>query len=950
MFTRSRFRILALTAFGTMSTVTGCAGDPAGSASDTELQANCGGGKCDSISSLAITEINKPGALTIGNLLTDAVSLGQKELDKGTSTGVGGGVSLKAAGLSTYLFGLTTQNSGIIPVQDINHLVSNMSAQFGDTELSTAINKTRADFLSRRATELGDSSRPLFAESKFQLGVDFAKYFSESNDVTKTLGIAKDKNGADSSATVGFGFDIDASLQTSVISAYDNRSLSTLIANPWDAIAASRGFVVPFTLDHFKSMKPGEAVSIAGNGHVTLNFGAGAPILVANIASGFTNTLAIHIGAGLSTQGMIDVQYLCTAGTPGATTDNDKCTEITAEVGLTSMKDFNYEIDLTDSWGVNVLKNINFSLGPVKVDVAKILNNTLENALNAKLQPLKAQFSQDFAKNRLALSRFRVLLNNEDSTQSLELALAHMRYADIRLAQSLSAMRHPGMKLDFEILRAGKSRTTYAGVETFGMNFFVQNINSTGNVSVYSDDGTDSVEWDSQGHRVGWLFSTHGYKRTGLAAIHVQPDVGVDKGETNLFLQLNDQTPSMNRDQMLDHLDGIILGLGGKATLAAIEDQSNAMERYVESTCNRQGQSCAENILNDATTQNYLQTAVGNLGSVIGGLGLSAEAQQLLTQAALLRLAAQESVEVYQGFSRPSTSIGVDFRLDDATVAGMLTVGQSAVFADHLKSYLGAVWVDREKGNIPNFAQYRDSLVPSLTALEAKYESFATRYNQHLGIENYSATFTSTDPVTGAKTQQNYGQLGNNFLFLVLPTDKDGNDVTKTNSQGKLVDNGQIVDATIQSMAAARSAIAMEWFDTMRGAVGSLAAPGAETLPMVAKTPAPDMTSYDYQRINRLAKNPPGETALIYALIGMNPQAQLDLQWKADISQLPSGYPIYASATVQDPTSGQNVTPYTTGITANVTGDEVSTISDLLKGDGWSFKLDDLLNVNQITN
>ena len=96
--------------------------------------------------------------------------------------------------------------------------------------------------------------------------------------------------------------------------------------------------------------------------------------------------------------------------------------------------------------------------------------------------------------------------------------------------------------------------------------------------------GARSLVWDSLRKDKGIGFSKHGFARTGLGGL-IFDAKGDARGEANLVLTINEKAVFIGRDKLLDHLDGVIAGLGGSAGLRSIEAPANQLERLVTQRC-----------------------------------------------------------------------------------------------------------------------------------------------------------------------------------------------------------------------------------------------------------------------------------------------------------------------------------------------------------------------------
>jgi hypothetical protein len=393
----------------------------------------------------------------------------------------------------------------------------------------------------------------------------------------------------------------------------------------------------------------------------------------------------------------------------------------------------------------------------------------------------------------VSVSRLRFNLGSLDDAGKE--AFAQALYGDLRFAQALAWQKHAGVAADFDLFRSGASAASYAGIDLLGMSFFTQQATAQGEVIVDSPGGARALMFDTLQHSSGWFFTSHGYSRTGIGGLTYGTD-GVAHTETNLFVGTEHGDKFMERDALLDHVDGAIRQLGGTAALDAIETLGNQIETYVQNTCPNDDafDPCMKSVLNDPAVTGPRQQATAALETAIASL--PAEQQTLVRALGQLRLAANAAHEYPAQWVGPSGSVVTNYRIDDASLADVFTTDGAARFQEALYRFLETTNVVRESSDSLSTqrAKIRADEKSKVEALGAMLTSVAAEYHRLVAAEN-----TSVDTV---------GQIGPRALELRFGLDQN-NQVDYDN-------------ALARSFAEGRMSTATSLFDQMYSRAGSL--------------------------------------------------------------------------------------------------------------------------------
>lgn len=695
------------------------------------------------------------------------------------------------AGISiapTELYALSAEAEQDLTLKNLDTLVTGLAAKFGEKELTTTVNALRRD-------HLANSDDDVYADSAFRVAGGLHDWGMSS--------------GGFGSGTARVGFDANAELEARIVRAYE-REGTALAQAPLAALKAARGFIVPRSVDELKSLRPGETTALRGKGVLGLNLGVGVPVLAADPGS-LSYRIVFSVGVRTRLEGTLDVQVVRLGGD-----------QLLVDVGVERASSKGWEVALRDGWGVSGLIEKTVTLAGKTVDLGKVADKAFAKQLNDKLSLVDASVSATERKSRLSVSRVRFDLSKATKDSPVEKAIAQALRADVRLAQALGNRGEPGVEVEFELSRSGVSSTSYAGIDLFGMSFFRKQAESEGSVVVDTPAGAQSILFESLHKDSGWFFSSHGFGRTVLSGLLFDPDApGVAEGEANLVVQVVEGDDFMERDKLIDHLDGVIRSIGGDAALAAIADPGDRLELYVKNKCASQSATtCGRSALTDPQVVSLRAEGASKLAQAVSGLQEPLRA--VVTRAGELRLTAQATFEPAAALVGPPTGVVLDYRIDDASLAALLgkdakNVADQAiahlVAANVRRQETGSARTDRVNGLKRDGEKLREGLV---AAFDARKEEYATIHElERAKLEGHPEL----------------GELGPRAVAVELPL-KDGKpDYEK---------------AALRSLTHRRAQVAARLFDDLVGVGGE---------------------SGDY-----------GEQVAAYALLSLLPRENLDVR------------------------------------------------------------------------
>lgn len=752
--------------FATAVSLLGCTGGDY-----DELAIQCEG-KCDGLSSVRslIADAKK---LDLQDLIN--VSAGYATDALNDALGASNYASMQVAPTELYATAAVAGND--LTLKDLDTLVSGLASRYGESSLTTEINRLRAEHLAA-------TGKRVYAEAAFTLSGSLGHNWSVA-----TRGFDRSED-----ASVTLGFDAGGDLEARVITAHDSEN-GALTGAPLAAIKAARGFVLPRSISDIRKMAPGESFALAGRGRLGINLGAGVPILIANPTSFLTYSLVLSAGMRSVFEGDMDIQLVHARGE-----------QVVVDVGVRKASLRSAYVALTDGWGVQGVLAKTVEIAGKSVDLGRLLDKALQKRIADKLSLIDARAESTSTSMRMSVARLRFDLAAPDPEGAREAALAQALRGDVRLAQALAARGDSGVIAEFDMVRSGATAISYAGVDLLGMSFFRRTAESEGEAVLQTPGGVLAMMWESL-HRVGgWFFTSHGFTRVSVAGLKFDAKTpGVAKGETNLFLQTEEGDKFMERDKVIDQLDSVIVAVGGTNALRAIERKGNELEALINVRCPLPAsgeyfdESCNISLLNTAEVRGLKAEALAEFEGAISGL--PAPSQDLLMSVADLRLSAQSIQDPNAGGTGPTASVVVDFRLDDTALRTVFNKDHVA-FKNTVLNLMEATQLERTGANsTAERTSIRERSAATADKMASIFDDHAKQYQRLVSID-------------GARIET-LGEIGANAVEVRYPVDSS---------------NRPIYDEAIsQSVAQARAGVVSSLYDELREEADNMPSSGGSS-------------------------------------------------------------------------------------------------------------------------
>jgi hypothetical protein len=692
-----------------LAIATGCAAQ--GETDFEEIGVECSG-KCDGLGGSIRSLWDRARRVDRGDLVNVTAGLATDELNDALA------FDNAAVGFDApELYALDSDASGDLTLHNLDQLTHGLAYTYGERELTTAVNRVRQQ-------HLRDSGDVVFAEAAFSIEGRVSHGWN-----LETGGLAAD------GSWVNIGFTAGARLESRVIGAFGNEIRSNG-QSMLRAMRESRGFVLPRGVDDIRDMSPGESIALSGEGALGINIGAGVPLIIAEPTTHLTYNIIVSGALRARLEGQLDVQLV--------RMDGD---DVYIDVGTTKVFEKSAQLAISDGWGVGGFIETEIEIANRTVNLGRIVERALESQLNKQINLIDGRLERTGRDSRLSVARFRFDLDQltHDGEQALEQVLS----GDVRLAQLLSNEGEPGVHAEFDLLRTGESTTGYAGIDILGMSFFREKIEREGTTVIQTPGGVRTIMFDSLHREAGWFFSSHGYTRVGLSGMVWDPRApGAPEGEANLFIQVVEGDEYMQRDKVLDHLDPLLVAVGGQEAFTVLEGYSSDLEAHTERLCSpssRAGAACLEAVLADPETIRLRTDGLAAFARELSGL--SEELTNLAIDAARLRLTAHAAVEYAASLTGPESSVVLDYRLDDAALNDLMVNKSGDELTAAVNAYLQLAEVDRDdllrdrRDVVTNNASEVRRLAEIFEASRAEYEAVLSAENAVLdGIGRIGAT------------------------------------------------------------------------------------------------------------------------------------------------------------------------------------------------------------------
>jgi len=758
---RTSLKSLAIASVSASALLWGCAGE---GLEETQDQGElCTTGKCDNVRDVLDDIYSDMRRVDLSDLLQVGAGLATDELNDALSSTSYLDIKLS----ETSLFGLERRELfGQVTTEDINELQAGLTQRFGEEAFASQINKLRVETL--RA-----NPGSVFAETHFSVG----------------LGVSHDWT-VDHGDRVGqVGFNASPTIEAIVIAPHSS-DIESFYQSPLEAFKATKGFVIPRSIEEITRMEPGSSVTLRGQGGLGMNIGVGVPLITGMMTDYLTISSRISAGARSALTGAIDVQLI-----RGANGD------IFVDVGMSRQQVQYFELALESGWGVEGLPSLEIDVAGLKVDLDKVLARALERQLNKSLAPLDGRASDSESEGRLSVARFKFDLGRR--SPELDQAVAQTLRGDLRLAQALANRPGSGVIQHFEMNKEYQRESDYLGFRFLSMRFFKDESVNKGVVHISENGQNQELLFSEMESSSGWFFTERGATWRQLTSIHRVNNQAVE-AQNNARLILRERDSFLTKDQILDHIDPLLAYFyGADAVFYDLSAITDVLSEYVDKVCgNRPDPSDSyrereafRTCVSEISARPMVADLIDNAYMVAGELSpawrsdfdpkfdsASAVARQLLDLKVGIS-AIHDTPNV--GLNGPRGALVSQFRFSDAAIDELLSEDAPKRFAESLALVLKMMRSDRgdetaEKNeDAEAFVQSRlDEIEPIVEV----YEQFVARFGQY-------------DYIASLELPQQ-GAIGDASNLLIIP--KNAQDQARVSSIAAL--KGEIIGELFKAL------------------------------------------------------------------------------------------------------------------------------------------------------
>ncbi|MAD61169.1 MAG: hypothetical protein CMH49_06630 [Myxococcales bacterium] len=715
IFTHSRLSSLLQILLCGSALLTACAD---GFETNNEINAaDCPQGKCDRVSDNVrelysdMKRMNLDDLVSLGaGLATDEVNTLLSELPF---------IDLKLS--ETSLFGLQERVLfGETMINGIQALQAGLTSSLGEEAFATQINALRLKTLQ-------NSDYEVFAESSFKLGgaLNTAWALDHNDDLLGSL-----------------GFDLSPSMEAMIIAPYRNIS-EAVVNSPLSALKEMQGFVLPRDMNDITRLAPGSSVTMSGKGVVGMNLNVGVPLVATAISQYLNLSAKFSGGARISLSGNLDVQLV---------RGDDQTAYL--DVGLSEQKVKHFSVAVHSAYGIEGLPTAELSIGGLKVDLAKVLEEALERQLNDKLGLFDAQRSTSSLQGRVSVARFE--FNLAQATPSLTQAFQQAMKGDIRLAQALAIRDDSGIQQHFQLTKDFQIDSKYLGFRLLSMRFFRSTEEARGSVHIGTQGERQEILYDEIDRKGGLFFTERGSSWRQTTST-INNGLGQSESLNNARLILTEHDNFLSKDQINDHFDALLAYFyGDEAVFGDIGVICDEISEFADHACgnrpthdaSRRDRDRYENCVEDLPINDQMRNLVEQAHQRSSNHKVLWKAQDFASNSSSAQSLAEEILATRIGISSihdapnvgltgPNGTIVTQVRFSDEAVNLLMAQDAPQRFSQTLMSVMALMDLDRDDDIDDRFEEredYLDNKSRRISDVKSSYSNLVDRFQQYSAV------------------------------------------------------------------------------------------------------------------------------------------------------------------------------------------------------------------------
>ncbi|MEC9398388.1 MAG: hypothetical protein VX475_12240, partial [Myxococcota bacterium] len=386
-----------------------------------------------------------------------------------------------------------------------------------------------------------------YAESRFIIGGNLNNSF-----------------GFDAGDAVGsVGFKVGTTIETVAVSKFDSEErIDAVLKQPLEATRRVRDYILPRSMEDYRALAPGESLALRADGSLGFNVGAGVPFLIATAGAALTVHARLSLAARAALQGKLDVQLIRGEGDL-----------LYVDVGMSKAKVRSLQAALEPGFGLDAIPDVDVNLAGRTISLGELANDAMLEQLQKHID-VRAEIGSSDEEGRLRVARFEFDLSRD--SEEIEQALAQLRRGDMRLAQALARQGEDGVKQSIDMTKEYHHHDFKAGFNFLSMAFYIDNGFDTGQVTINTDEGSQTLLFTELQEKRGFFFTDRESSWRTLVSIEQRDGADV-KGEVNVRHIMREGQETFSRDELLDHTDSLLAVLVGRDAAVLLADEVDAV-------------------------------------------------------------------------------------------------------------------------------------------------------------------------------------------------------------------------------------------------------------------------------------------------------------------------------------------------------------------------------------
>lgn len=304
--------------------------------------------------------------------------------------------------------------------------------------------------------------------------------------------------------------------------------------------------------------------------------GAGVPFLIASAGTALTVHARLSLAARAALEGKLDVQMI--------RGDGDK---LYVDVGMSKARIRSLQAALEPGFGLDAIPDVDVDLLGRTVSLGELANDAMRKQLQKHID-IRAEIGSSDEDGRLRVARFEFDLSQD--SQELEQALAQLRRGDMRLAQALSRQggAENGVRQTIDMTKEYHHHDFKAGFNFLSMAFYIENGFDTGQVTIDTDEGSQTLLFTELQEKRGFFFTDR--ESSWRTLVSIEQRAGADvRGQVNVRHILREGQETFSRDELLDHTDSLLAVLVGRDSAVRLADALDAVGNAADDACRDPG-------------------------------------------------------------------------------------------------------------------------------------------------------------------------------------------------------------------------------------------------------------------------------------------------------------------------------------------------------------------------